>query len=359
MSATSAKQFIRPDVLAGKAYPVPDPSGLIKLDAMENPYALPEALQQGLQQVLAQTPLNRYPRPNYSRLKDALRRNYKIDPAAQIMLGNGSDELIDLIAKAVAVDGQCILAPEPGFVMYRMSSAHARVAYREVALRPDFDLDLPAMLQAIEQFKPAVVYLAYPNNPTGNCFNDQSIEAILRAAPGLVVLDEAYQPFAVDTWMKRLPEFPNMVVMRTVSKWGLAGIRLGYMAGHPDWIQEFEKLRPPYNINVLSEAAACYCLDHERQFDVQTQSIIQERERLFEALKKLPKVQAFPSRANFVLARFPDAAAVHAGLLQKKILVKSVSAMHPLLNQCLRLTAGSHEENTALIQALQELLAAS
>jgi histidinol-phosphate aminotransferase len=353
----SAEQFIRSDVQASAAYPVPDARGLIKLDAMENPFGFPEHLRAQLTDTLNQVALNRYPRPAYEELKSKLRQTYGVAATSKIMVGNGSDELIDIITKAVAKEGACILAPEPGFVMYRGSAMQARVNYIAVPLNPnDFSLDMPAMRAAIAQHQPAIVYLAYPNNPTGNCFSDQDIQEILNIAPGLVVLDEAYQPFAIDTWMQRLEQYPNMIVMRTVSKWGLAGIRLGYMAGAANWMDQFEKLRPPYNVNVLTEAVALFCLSHESAFTEQTEVLRKEREMMFNALSAMAKsttgMHAFASSANFVLTRFPDAAATFAKLKADRILVKNVSAMHPNLKNCLRLTVGAPNENQALLASL-------
>lgn len=351
---SAAKQFIRAEIQASSAYPVPDATGLLKLDAMENPFGFPAHLQTALAQRLAQVALNRYPDPRYSQLRELLRERYQIHADAHIMLGNGSDELIDIIAKAVAQEGASILAPEPGFVMYRISAMQARLKYVAVALQAhDFSLDMPAMLAAIEQHKPAVVYLAYPNNPTGNCYAVHDIEAILKAAPGLVVLDEAYQPFAADSWMPRLAEFPNMVVMRTVSKWGLAGIRLGYMAGAPAWMEQFEKIRPPYNVNVLTQATAQFCLENLAEFAQQTAVLCKERARVFAALQALPGAHPFASSANFVLTRFANAADVFNHLKSDRILVKNVSAMHPNLQNCLRITIGSVEQNDQVLASLQ------
>jgi histidinol-phosphate aminotransferase len=353
----SAAQFIRSDVQACAAYPVADARGFIKLDAMENPFGFPAHLRAELTDALNQVALNRYPRPAYEELKFKLRQTYAISASSKIIVGNGSDELIDIISKAVAKEGASILAPEPGFVMYRGCAMQARVNYVAVPLNTaDFSLDMPAMRAAIEQHQPAVVYLAYPNNPTGNCFNNQDIEEILSTAPGLVVLDEAYQPFAIDTWMQRLEQYPNMIVMRTVSKWGLAGIRLGYMAGAASWMDQFEKLRPPYNVNVLTESVALFCLNHESAFTEQTEVLRGEREKMFKALSEMaqsrPGMHPFASSANFVLTRFPDSAATFAKLKADRILVKSVSAMHPSLHNCLRLTVGSPAENKALLASL-------
>jgi histidinol-phosphate aminotransferase len=358
-TVSRAAQFIRTEILSSRAYAVPDATGLIKLDAMENPYGFPAHLKAELLERVAAAAFNRYPVPSYVGLKAALRKTYSIPSAFDIMVGNGSDELIDIITKAVAKPGATIMAPEPGFVMYAGSAMQAQVKYVGVPLNAhDFSLDLPAMLSAIERQQPAVVWVAVPNNPTGNCFSVSDIEAILAAAPGLVVIDEAYEPFSPITWMPRLAEFPNLIVMRTVSKWGLAGIRLGYMAGSGQWLAQFEKIRPPYNVNVVTDVITQYCLEHSAEFVVQCKQICEQREILFRAAGQLPNVTAFKSEANFVLARFNGAgrgsAIIGSALKADGLLVKDVSAMHPLLSQCLRLSVGTAEQTQALIASLQK-----
>ena len=356
------QQVIRDDVRALAAYHVPDATGMLKLDAMENPYHLPPALRQQLAQRLAEVALNRYPIPTYSSLKEKICQRLGVPEGYQVVLGNGSDELIGMLALACAKQDQraIVLAPIPSFVMYAMSSQLAGMQFVGVPLQADFTLDLPAMLAAIEQHQPAITYLAYPNNPTGNLFDSSAVEAILRASPGLVVVDEAYQPFAQASFMPRLPEFENLIVMRTVSKLGLAGIRLGYMSAHPQLLQEFEKLRPPYNINVLTEAAAEFALDHLTVFDAQAIAVREERDnlahKLANKLAQHPQIEVFPSSANFLLIRVPNGEQVFAKLLASRVLIKNVGKMHALLSNCLRITIGTPDENAILLDALQAAL---
>ncbi len=352
----SPADLIRPEILAISSYHVPSAQGLIKLDAMENPYRLPLSLREELGRRLAEALINRYPAPSYSGLKKAIRSKLGVPEGFDVLLGNGSDELITLILVATARPGACVLAPVPSFVMYEMSTRFAGSRFVGVPLASDFSLDLPAMLSAIDQHQPAVVFLAYPNNPTGNCFSSEAIEAILQRAPGLVVLDEAYQPFALDTWMPALARWPNLVVMRTLSKLGLAGLRLGYMAAATHWITEFDKVRPPYNVGVLNEIAAEFALDHLDVLDAQAAQLRQARASLAKALRMLPVLQVFDSRANFILVRVVDGAGTHARLRECGILVKDVGRMHPLLENCLRLTVGTPAENTALLDALRLVL---
>ncbi|MDB5838071.1 MAG: histidinol-phosphate transaminase, partial [Herminiimonas sp.] len=286
------ENIIRPDIRALSAYHVPDATGLIKLDAMENPYTLPENLRAELGRRLADIALNRYPAPSYTALKAKIRSRLGVPAGFDVVLGNGSDELISIVSVACARPGAKVLAPLPGFVMYAMSAQFAGLEFVGVPLRPDFTLDQEAMLAAIRLHRPAITYLAYPNNPTGTLFDATAIVEILQAVgdSGIVIVDEAYQPFAQASFMPRLPEFDNLVVMRTVSKLGLAGIRLGYMAAASALLNEFDKVRPPYNINVLTEATAEFLLDHTDTLDAQAAALRDERQRLAAALAAIPGV---------------------------------------------------------------------
>lgn len=357
------ENIIRPDIRALSAYHVPDSSGFVKLDAMENPYTLPQPLREELARRLAEVALNRYPVPSYAALKAKICAQFGVPAGFDVVLGNGSDELIAIMSLACAKPGAKVLAPMPGFVMYAMSAQFAGLEFVGVPLNPDFTLNLDAMLAAIAEHKPAIVYLAYPNNPTGTLYDADDMEQILRAVgdAGIVVSDEAYQPFAPSSWMPRLAEFDNLVVMRTVSKLGLAGIRLGYMAASQALLQEFDKVRPPYNVNVLSEAAAQFMLEHTDVLEAQAQEVRSERARLAEALAALPEIVVFPSAANFLLIRVQservDAENVFARLLERKVLIKNVGKMHPLLKNCLRVTVGTPEENQQFLDALKASLA--
>lgn len=360
-------QIIRPDIRALAAYHVPDASGLVKLDAMENPYPLPDDLREALGRRLADVAMNRYPVPSYVALKAAIRERFGVPSGFDVMLGNGSDELISILSVACARrDGGApatVLAPVPGFVMYAMSARLAGMDFVGVPLQSDFTLDRAAMLDAIARHRPALTYLAYPNNPTGRLFDAADIEAILDAVGdgGLVVVDEAYQPFAEASFMPRVAERANLAVMRTVSKLGLAGIRLGYMTAAPALLAEFDKARPPYNINVLTEAAAAFLLEHADVLDAQAATLRAERGRLSAAIAALPGVEVFPSAANFLLVRVPGgpgaADAVFRRLLERRILIKNVSKMHALLDNCLRVTVGTPNENRLFLDAFRASLA--
>jgi histidinol-phosphate aminotransferase len=351
---------IRDDVRAMRAYAAPDATGLIKLDAMENPFPLPPELARELGERLSAVALNRYPPADPARFKHRLAGSAGLTPGKALMLGNGSDELIHLMIQACArrdaPGGAVVLAPTPTFVMYEVFARLDGCRFVGVSLRADFRLDLGALLWAIEAHRPVLVFIAYPNNPTGNLFARDEVEAILDHAPGLVVIDEAYLPFAQDTWIHQLGERPNLIVLRTLSKLGLAGLRLGYACADPQWIVEFDKLRPPYNVGVLPLAAADFLLDHFGVLQQQASVIRSERARLLHALRAQAGVTAFDSAANFILLRVPDADALFSGLCARGILVKNVSGSHPLLGGCLRVTVGTPQENDAFLQAVGSLL---
>jgi len=354
-SADYVAAVVRPEIRALAAYHVPGAAGMIKLDAMENPYGLPDALRATVAAAVASVPVNRYPDGDADAVKTALRAHFAIPRGVDIVLGNGSDELIHLAALAVATPGAAMLAPDPSFVMYRLTALLCGMRFVGVPLRADFTLDTESMLIAIAREKPALVFIAWPNNPTGNLFAEVDVARIIRAAPGLVVVDEAYHAFARTSFLPRIGEFPNLVVLRTVSKIGMAGLRLGYAVGAPEWVAELDKVRPPYNLNALTQAAAPVLLAEREPFAAQADAIVAGRAALEAALARLPGVTVHPTRTNFVLARVPDAPRWHAALLAARILVKNLHGAHPLLAHCLRITVGTPVENDALMSVLRTL----
>jgi histidinol-phosphate aminotransferase len=347
---------VRPEIRALSAYTTAPAKDMIKLDAMENPFALPDEVRDRLGAALAQVAVNRYPDIAADRVKRALAVAFGIPDTLALMLGNGSDELIQLITVALARPGAAMLAPEPSFVMYRLNAIHAGMRFVGVPLASDFSLDRDAMLAAVERERPALTFLGYPNNPTGNLFSGNDVAAIIRASPGLVVVDEAYAAFADASFLTRIAEFPNLLVLRTVSKVGMAGIRLGYAIAAPEWIAQLDKLRAPYNVNAFTQAAAVALLADPGWMADQAAIIRAERSRLGAALARLPGVTVFETQTNFLLARVPDADLLYDGLRQRRILVKNVHSWHPLLANCLRITVGTPRENDALLAALSGLL---
>lgn len=343
---------VRPEVRALARYAVPNAQGFVKLDAMENPYELPQQIRDALGATLARVPINRYPDGGAAALKDALKRSLALRDDSQVIVGNGSDELIQLITAAVAAPGAVVLAPQPSFVMYERNAIICQARFVGVPLTADFDLDVDAMLEAIARYRPALVWLPFPNNPTGNLFDAAAIERIIRAAPGLCAIDEAYYAYADATFLSRVHDFPNIIVVRTVSKIGMAGLRLGYAVADAAWIDELEKIRPPYNVNGLTQAAVPVLLRHADVLAQQAAAIRDERARLSSALAELPGVRVFATQTNFILARVPDAGAWFEVLREAHIMVKNLDGWHPLLANCLRITVGTPAENDALLAVL-------
>jgi histidinol-phosphate aminotransferase len=355
--------MIRQDVQSMHAYAIQDSTGMVKLDAMENPFALSQALQAELGARLGAVAIHRYPGARIDELKQALARYVDLPAGCGLMLGNGSDELISLLAMGCDLPGATVLAPLPGFVMYAMSAQLQGLRFVGVPLTADFELDEPAMLVAMREHKPAITYIAYPNNPTANLWNADTIRRLIAEAAdfgGLVVMDEAYQPFSSRSWLDEIRAQPvanaHVLLMRTLSKFGLAGVRIGYMVGARALVQEIDKLRPPYNVSVLNAECALFALEHADVFAQQAAQIREQRTLLVNALARMPGVTPFPSEANMVLVRVPDAQRCFDALKAQGILVKNVSKMHPLLTRCLRLTVGTPSENTQLIRALQTTL---
>lgn len=370
-NAPSPLQRIRQDVQSMHAYAVQDATGMVKLDAMENPYGLPSELQAALGRRLGQVAINRYPGARVDDLRHALAAHVDLPQGWGLMLGNGSDELISLLAMACDLPAGAtpngrpasILAPVPGFVMYAMSAQLQGLDFHGVPLTADFELDESAMLAAMAQHQPAIVYLAYPNNPTGNLWDDGTIERIVALQGqlgGLVVMDEAYQPFAARTWLDPMRAHPerhaHVLLMRTLSKFGLAGVRLGYLMGPQALLAEVDKVRPPYNVSVLNAECALFALEHAPVFAEQARAIREQRAWLLAELAQLNGVHAYPSEANMLLVRVPNAQQCFDSMKLSGVLVKNVSKMHPLLLNCLRLTVGTPAENQRMVQALQSSL---
>ena len=364
----NALDRIRPDVRAMHAYRVQPSAGMLKMDAMENPFRLPAHLQAALGQRLGALALNRYPGERVVELQAALARYAGMPEGCAIVLGNGSDELITLLALACAQPGTgqraTMLAPMPGFVMYPMSAQLQGLDFVGVPLTADFELDEPAMLAAIARHKPAITYIAYPNNPTATLWDEGVVQRIIDAAGaqgGIVVMDEAYQPFASRTFIDRMRAEParnaHVLLMRTLSKFGLAGVRLGYLIGPTALVGEIDKVRPPYNVSVLNGEAALFALEHADVFAAQAAELVSQRTLLIAALRQMPGIEkCWDSEANMVLVRVADSARAYEGMKARKVLVKNVSTMHPLLANCLRLTVGTAEDNAQMLAALQASL---
>jgi histidinol-phosphate aminotransferase len=356
--ALTVQQWVREDIRELNAYHVPISGDMIKLDAMENPYLWPESMKQQWLSLLADQAMNRYPDPSASALTQKIEQVMAVPSGMRSILGNGSDELIQMICMALAKPNAVVLAPSPTFVMYQMIARFTQMEYQEVALNEQFQLDMPAMIRAIDSHWPAVIFLAYPNNPTGNLFSEQDVRSIIEMAPGLVVVDEAYHAFAGHSFMPMLAEYDNLVVMRTVSKMGLAGLRLGMLSGSPQWINEFDKVRLPYNINVLTQLSVEFALQHNDLLEQQTEQICQDRTILQTTLNEINGLIQYPSAANFILftVKHMPSDIIFSALQQSGILIKYFTNTSGPLANCLRVTVGTAEENIKFIESLREIV---
>jgi histidinol-phosphate aminotransferase len=350
--------LLRAEFANMQTYHIADSTGLIKLDAMENPYAFPESLQEQWLAELKKVELNRYPDPQASELKNTFRKAFSLSPKHELMFGNGSDELIQLLVMAVAKPNASILTVTPSFSMYRLIAEYMGVNVIEVPLQQDsFALQMNLILEGIEKHKPAIIFLACPNNPTGTLWPRDSVEEIIKLATGLVVIDEAYSPFSSYSMMSLVERYPHALMMRTVSKMGLAGLRLGWILGDELWMGELNKIRLPYNINALTQVSVKFALQNIAVFNQQAEQICQQRGMLSEALQAIENIKVFPSEANFILFKILSRTAddVYKNLLDNKIIIKNVSN-NDLLENCLRVTIGTEEENKVFIKALSSAL---
>jgi len=342
---------IRSDIKALSAYHVPDSSGMIKLDAMENPFPMPESLRHLWLQCMDEVDINRYPDADMGELRGKIAAHAGVD-ADQILLGNGSDEIIQMLLTAIC-PGACVV-PAPTFVMYDLISHWLRRPVASVPLSSDFSLDADHFLQVCAREKAEIAFLACPNNPTGNLWPEETVRKIAEGFHGLLIIDEAYGPFSERTHTHLIAD--NVMVLRTFSKLGWAGLRLGYLIGRAGPIAHLNKIRMPYNINTLTQASASLLLDHFGLFEQQAAAIRAERERVVAALSGMNAAEVFPSQTNFVLIRVPDADSVFDQLKQRGILVKNMNSARGLLVNCLRITIGTATENDAVLTALKEIL---
>lgn len=346
-------------------YHVPKPPTIIaKLDANEFPYPLPANLQHELSRALAEVPLERYPDPRLTAVRAQLANDLGVD-GDQLVFGNGSDELISIIVNALAAnrsDGRpaAICFPTPTFVFYQLAALARGVATIEVPLTAQFELDEAAMIAAITLEQPAIVFLALPNNPTGTLWRLHfAVELAAQFPATLIIADEAYGAYSHQSLLPHLEVHPNLVVMRTLSKVGLAGLRLGFVVAAPALVHLFEKVRPPYNVSSLDQRAALFALQHAAAWQqTMIAEICHQRSELAHQLATLPGVTVFPSAANLILIRIaPSAVEIWRALCERGIVVRCFDTpTATALAGCLRITVGTPAENQLLLTALRELL---
>jgi len=356
MSTERIAQFVRPEIQALTAYKVGKADNLIKLDNMENPYSWDESVKQGWLHRMQEIDVNRYPSPDAQGLRSRLREVMNISDNVDLLLGNGSDELIQIICMALSKPGASLLSVSPAFVMYEMTAIFTGMKYHSVPLNDDFSLNKELVLSEIRKTKPSVVFIAYPNNPTGNLFDEAELCEIIETSPGLVVIDEAYYAFADASFDKYLDKYDNIVVLRTVSKMGLAGLRLGYMMASPAWINEFNKVRMPFNVNSLTQASVEYALENIDMFNAQTEQLCVSRESLFCSMSEINEIKCYPTKTNFILFRTAEGQAtkIFEAIKSAGVLIKNLSLAGGALTDCLRVTIGTEEQNAFFLKALRE-----
>ena len=359
--------FLRDDIDTLNEYSVLDSKGFVKLDAMENPYEREISIKANIplsidSQTLeyedifeANVNINRYPDANCEDLRKSLTKKYGLKKKYDSIIGNGSDELIQLICMAFLRSDNTILCPQPSFSMYKKIAQVLKFRFEEVPLKENFSLDINKMLEKIREIDPAIIFLAYPNNPTGNLWLKNDINLIIKETNGIVVIDEAYGAFSGESFLGEINNYNNLLVMKTVSKVGLAGLRLGYLFGENSIIKQINKLRLPFNINSISQKISKLYTEDCKFINIQIKEIIKNRELLIDMLKDIKNIQAYDSKTNFILFKILQGSAdeVFSKLLADNILVKNMSKT-PGLNGCLRVTVGTKKENDIFIQSLKK-----
>ena len=358
-AADAALALIKPAVRAQTAYTLDAPRAPRKLNQNESPFDAPEAVKQAVIRAMRDEPWNRYPPFTPTALLERLAARHGW-LASGVLVGNGSNELIQATLAVTVGEGTPVVTPAPTFSLYRLLTAVYGGRHVPVPLTADFQFDLDALVQAARDTRAPLVVVNSPNNPTGTPLPDGAVERLLAETTALIVLDEAYQDFGGPTAVPLLKDEPRLVVLRTFSKaMSLAGLRFGYALAHPAVAAEIAKARLPYNVNRVTLAAAHAALDAADVLAECVRAVRRTRDALVGRLARIPGVRAFPSAANFVLIRCEThpAAEVFRRLVEDHgILVRDVSGAAGL-EDCLRITAGTDDDVDAVVRALQAILA--
>lgn len=315
---------------------------MVFLDANENPF---------------NEPYNRYPDPLQRNLKEKIVLLKDVIPE-QIFLGNGSDEPIDLLIRAFCEPGEDnVVSIDPTYGMYQVAAGINNVEVKKVSLTQSFELDSQKLLNSTDE-KTKLIFLCSPNNPTGNCLNEKAVLEVVKNFQGIVVLDEAYIDFAPGkSLLSQLNDYPNLIILQTFSKaWGMAGIRLGMAFATSEIIAVLNKIKYPYNLNILTQQKALELIKNRDKVEKWVKLLIAEREKMKKLLSDFPfVVKIFPSDANFILVKMHDARGIYEYLKEEGVIVRDRSKVH-LCEDSLRITIGSSDENEQLLKALKELL---
>jgi histidinol-phosphate aminotransferase len=335
------KKLVKSNVASLRAYQAEEIPCRVKLDANESPYGFT---------VLKSVKTNHYPDPEAKALRALVAKEAKVK-VSNVLHGNGSDELI---YNLIAAFGGPVLYPVPTFSMYGIIAQVLGERKVEIPLDDRFDLDTARFLKVLKTGKPKLTFLSSPNNPTGNCFSHDRIMKIVRQSPGLVVVDEAYQPFAGSkSFVPMIKQYKHLVILRTLSKIGLAGLRTGFMIAHEEIVHEVNKCRLPFNLNSLSQVVAANALKDKKRLRKFTGSIVAERKRLFHAMKKLEAIVPYPSDANFILFKVSNAEKIYRRLIKEGVLIRNMTGA---ARDCLRVTVGKPGENTLFLKKLKQVL---
>ena len=339
------KKLVKPEIRALKAYEAKEIPCLVKLDANESPYGFERQITS-----LKDIKTNRYPDPEARELRKVVARRWGIS-SDNILHGNGSDELIYYI---ITTFGGPVLYPVPTFSMYGIISKALGERIIEIPLTREFDIDIDRTLKEIRKKRPRLIFISSPNNPTGNCFSSEAILRIIEDSGAIVVVDEAYQPFSSRKGiLPFIKDYKNLLIMRTLSKIGLAALRVGFLIGEPGILAEINKVRLPFNVNSYSQAIAVRILKEKGLIDRAIKDIASERERLFSALCEIKGVKPYPSEANFILFKVDHPEKVYRALLKRGILVRNMDSQ---IRGCLRVTVGTERENSLFLDNLKEIM---
>ncbi len=352
MATVDLQTLFREKVKSLKAYHVDTVDCEVKLHANENPYEPPEELLRAFQEKLQTFHLNRYPDPDSTVLKQAISKRVGVS-SSQLVVGNGSDELIQLILQIFCDEGDAIAFPDPTFAMYGIIAKGLGLNPQTLPLNDRWNFEADSFLKILKDIKARVVFFSYPNNPTGNCFSEKEIQKVIEHFPGIVVLDEAYYDFAQKTFVEEMARHNNLILLRSLSKIGLAALRIGFGVADPRIIEQINKVRLPYNANTISQAFAAQVLNDFTPVQKQIDTILKERNRLMDALSKIEALTVFPSHSNFILFRVDKPGCnVFRKLVENGILIRDLGA-HPRLNHCFRVTLGTQEENDRFLRQLK------
>lgn len=349
--------LVKPEILKLSPYTIEMHPYRIKLNQNESPYDLPEEVKDALLEKVRELAWSRYPRPFPEELYDTLANDLQLDEEIGMVIGNGSNELLQMVLLASAPPGATVIVPTPTFTLYRMTSTILGARVIEVLPKDDLTFDADRIIKAAKENGAKIIFLCRPNNPTGGLIPLQDVSKIARETEGLLVLDEAYYEFSGETALSLLKEFGNIVILRTFSKaLGAAGLRIGYLLGQAPLVNQIAKAKLPYNLNIISQEAALVILRNKGLLEKRVEEIISSREYLYKELARIKGISPFPSSANFICFRAEKPAkALFKALLEKGILIRDVSH-YPMLSDCLRVTVGTKKENREFIKTLREIM---